>query len=213
VTPTTLPGGTVGIAYSQTLAASGGTGQYAFGVAAGSLPAGLTLTATGQITGTPSTAGQSNLTIRATDASGCPGTVSYAIAIAAAVPVPPGCPALTFTPAALPNGTAGVAYSQAIGASGGTGPYSFGVAAGALPAGLTLTGSGLVEGTPTTAGQANVTIRGTDASGCPGTVVYRISILNAVPTLPQALALVLASLLGVIGYARLRRRVPARQLP
>ncbi|HET9180110.1 MAG TPA: Ig domain-containing protein, partial [Terriglobia bacterium] len=52
ITTTSLPGGTVGTAYSSTLAATGGTGSYTWSISAGSLPAGLTLnTSTGAITG------------------------------------------------------------------------------------------------------------------------------------------------------------------
>ena len=57
VNPATLPNGTVGVAYSQTVSATGGNGSYTFSVSAGSLPAGLSLNAgTGAITGTPTTA-------------------------------------------------------------------------------------------------------------------------------------------------------------
>ena len=47
IAPPTMPIGTVGVAYSQTLTASGGTAPYTFSVTAGTLPAGLTLTAGG----------------------------------------------------------------------------------------------------------------------------------------------------------------------
>ncbi len=43
VNPATLPNGTVGVAYSQTVSATGGNGSYTFSVSAGSLPAGLSL--------------------------------------------------------------------------------------------------------------------------------------------------------------------------
>jgi len=204
--PTTLPGGTAGVAYSQPISASGGLGPYTFSVTSGSLPAGVTLTPAGLLAGTPATAGQSAVTIRAADANGCSGSFSSTIVVAAAPPVPPGCPAITLAPSTLPAGTVGVAYSQTIVATGGTGPYSFGLAAGSLPAGVTLTAAGVVAGTPTTAAQSQVTIRGTDTAGCPGTVSYTMSIVTAVPTLPQAFVVVLASALMWLGYVRLRRR-------
>jgi len=67
ITTATLPGGTVNATYSATLAATGGTGAYAWSLATGALPAGLTLgAATGAITGTPTAAGTATFTVRAT---------------------------------------------------------------------------------------------------------------------------------------------------
>src|SRR5205823_1149512 len=82
VSPTTLPNGTAGTAYSgQTLTASGGTAPYTFAVISGSLPSGLILSA-GVISGTPTSAGSSTFTVTATDANGCTGTRSYTVSIA-----------------------------------------------------------------------------------------------------------------------------------
>jgi len=65
ITTTTLPGGTVGTAYNQTLAATG-TSPITWSISAGALPTGLTLnTATGAITGTPTAAGTANFTVKA----------------------------------------------------------------------------------------------------------------------------------------------------
>jgi hypothetical protein len=58
----TLPNGIVGASYSQTLQASGGTGSFQWSVSAGQLPPGLSLSAAGAITGTPTTAGTFNFT-------------------------------------------------------------------------------------------------------------------------------------------------------
>ena len=66
-------------------------------------------------------------------------------------------PALSITTASLPNGTVGVAYSQTLAATGGTGSYTWSVSAG-LPAGLTLSQAGLLSGTPTTAGAYTFTV-------------------------------------------------------
>jgi len=120
---------------------------------------------------------------------------------------PPVCPLITVAPPTAPNGTVGVAYSQQLTASGGTGPYTFMVSSGTLPAGLTLTAAGLLSGTPTTGGSSTVTIRAVDTTnGCPGTVTYAITIPAPVPTLPQAFVLLLALGLAGTGYFRLRRR-------
>ena len=122
---------------------------------------------------------------------------------------PPVCPTITLSPATLPPGTPGVAYSQQITASGGAGPYVFSVSSGTLPAGLTLTAGGLLSGTPTTAGSFTVTIRAIDGNGCPGVITYTITIATSVPTLPQTFVLLLALGLTWVGYVRLRRRARA----
>ena len=208
VSPLTVPNGAVGVAYSQTLTGSGGTAPYTFGVTAGVLPAGVTLTPAGLLAGTPTTAGTSTVTIRGTDANGCFATVSYTIIIAAAPP-PATCPPITVSPLTVPDGTVGVAYSQTLTGSGGLAPYTFGVTAGVLPAGVTLTPAGLLAGTPTTPGTTTFTIRGTDANGCFAERAFTMSPTAAVPTLPQAFALLLALGLAGIGYFRVRRQARA----
>jgi hypothetical protein len=57
---------------------------------------------------------------------------------------------------ALPAGTVGSAYSSTVQATGGTPPYVYTINSGALPAGLTLLSSGIISGTPTTAGVASI---------------------------------------------------------
>jgi CSLREA domain-containing protein len=98
VNPLTLPSGTVGTPYNQTVSASGGTSPYTFSVSSGTLPAGLILNAaTGAITGTPNTAGTFNFSITATDAVACSGSSAYTPVIAAAAgQVPAGGPTLDF---------------------------------------------------------------------------------------------------------------------
>ena len=206
VAPATLPGGTVGIAYSQTILGSGGALPYSFGAIAGALPGGVTLTAAGLLAGTPTTAGQSTVTIRGTDVNACFASLAYTIVIAAAPSPPPVCPVISLAPATLPNSTVGVEYSQTIVGSGGTAPYSFGVTAGALPANVTLTAAGVLAGTPTTPGQSIATIRGTSANGCFAQLSFTMFALAAVPTLPQAVVMMLGLGLAASGYLRLRQR-------
>jgi hypothetical protein len=88
LSPTTLPNATVGVPYSATVVASGGTAPYTYTVSLGALPAGLTLNATtGVISGTPTAAVTSNFTIMATDAFNCPVTRAYSI-VGAVAPEP-----------------------------------------------------------------------------------------------------------------------------
>jgi hypothetical protein len=124
-----------------------------------------------------------------------------------AITPPAGCPAISFAPATVPNGIVGVPYALTFTGSGGTGPYGFSVIAGALPPGLTLTGGGLLSGTPTVANPAySFTIRAVDANGCFVTRPYTMAVLAAVPTLPQAFTLMLALALTAVGYFLLRQR-------
>jgi FtsP/CotA-like multicopper oxidase with cupredoxin domain len=67
VSTASLPNGGVNVAYTTTLAATGGNGSYTWTRTAGTLPPGLTLAANGTISGTPTTANTYNFTVRATD--------------------------------------------------------------------------------------------------------------------------------------------------
>ena len=86
------------------------------------------------------------------------------------------CPAITLSPLLLQDGTVGIAYNATITAGGGTGPYTFQLAGGTLPAGLTLDqATGGISGIPTTAVPSNFTIRATDTfNGCTGIRPYSI---------------------------------------
>jgi len=173
ITTTSLPDGEVGVAYSQTLAATGGVTPYSWAVVSGSLPAGLSLTSsTGEISGTPTTAETANFTVQVTDSDSPASTDQQALAITVAPED------LVITTTSLPGGTVDVAYSQTLAATGGVTPYSWAVISGALPAGLSLTSStGEISGTPTTAETANFTVQVTDSQGTPDTDTQALSIV------------------------------------
>jgi hypothetical protein len=86
LSPTTLPNGAVGVAYSQTMTASGGTAPYVFTVPVGTPPAGIALTTGGVLGGTPTTASAPTFTMRATDANTCFLERPYTLTILGAVP-------------------------------------------------------------------------------------------------------------------------------
>jgi hypothetical protein len=174
VNPASLPNGSVGTPYNQTVSASGGTSPNTFAISIGSLPSNLLLnSSTGAITGTPTTAGTFSFTVTATDASGCSGNRSYSISIAS-----PGCPAIALSPSTVPPGTAGTPYNQTVSGSGGTAPYTFAIWSGSLPGGLTLNpATGAISGTPTQVGLFNFQVRATDAVGCQGARQYSLIIL------------------------------------
>jgi len=84
VQTSSLPQGTAGVAYHATLQAVGGVPPYSWSVTAGSLPAGLTLTSSGQITGTPTSVGTSNFTVQVQDSNGATAAVSGGTMVASA---------------------------------------------------------------------------------------------------------------------------------
>src|SRR3546814_20545189 len=88
------------------------------------------------------------------------------------------------TPAALPGGVAGNAYSQAITASGGVGPYTFAVTVCSLPAGLNLASNGTLSGTPTASGTFNVTVTPTAANSQTAEPANTLTIAVATPSVP-----------------------------
>ena len=77
--PASLPNGTVAAAYSQTITAAGGSGSYTFDVSAGALPAGLTWSSAGLLSGTPTSSLAASFTIRDTDVNGCSGIRAYTL--------------------------------------------------------------------------------------------------------------------------------------
>lgn len=197
VTTTSLAGGTLGTAYSASVAATGGITPYAWSVSAGSLPAGLTLNAsTGAITGTPTgnVTGPVSFTVKVTDAE-TPTALSATANLSITITAPP----LSVTTTTLPTGVVNSTYSATLQATGGVSPYSWAVTTGTLPAGLSLNAStGAITGTPTASGTANLTFTVTDSqSPTAGKATANLSI-----TVNPQLAVTTSSLAaGVTGTA------------
>jgi hypothetical protein len=163
----TLSGGKVGVAYTGQITATGGTGPYSY--AGTGLPGGLSLAATGAISGTPTTAGQFTLSATVTDAKGATAGNRYGITIAPAD--------LSITTASLPDGVVGVAYTVALSASGGVPPYTWTVTG--LPGGVTATAAGAISGTPAAAGKFTVSASVKDSAGSVVTKSYSPTIAPA----------------------------------
>lgn len=175
---------TVGQPYTQQLLVTGGDPSKPFSFALNAqsvpLPAGLTMSPTGLITGTPTQPGPFQLTLNISQPNGPKGTSMGTLTVNNAQPG-----VVVISPATLPGGTAGVAYSQLLTATGGTGAVNFALSAGTLPAGLTLGFNGLISGTPTTTGPSSFTVSATDSVGNVGYAQYGITI-GTNPTPPLA---------------------------
>ncbi|HSB10863.1 MAG TPA: putative Ig domain-containing protein, partial [Blastocatellia bacterium] len=277
ISTSSLPGATLNSSYNQSLIATGGTLPYSWSLVAGqgALPAGLSLSSSGVISGTPSATGTSNFTVKVTDAASGSAQKALSIVVATAVapldsqfvsqnvpttlqpgqsfnanlkflntgtqtwsgsgywlvsqnpalnttwggngvplsaytvsqgqqldvtftayaPSTPGTynfqwqlyqnggvgffgqmsanlaiqvgnPVTIVTGSTLPSGTAGAAYSQTLGASGGTAPYTWSLIAGlgSLPGGLSVSSAGVINGTPNSAGTFNFTVQANDSA-------------------------------------------------
>lgn len=151
---TLAPGACVGTIYSSFITASG-PGPFTFFVSSGALPPGLTLSAIGNtanVVGVPTLAGLFTFSITATNASGASQIRTFTITV------------LQINTVSLANATVGAAYSQQIGVIGSAGPFTFTITFGSLPDGLSMSTTGLITGTPTTAQTSSFTVQATDGS-------------------------------------------------
>ena len=158
ITAATLPTGTVGTTYSYSLPATGGIPPYVWSINSGTLPAGLKLSTRGTISGTPVAAGTVNFTVSLIDSEAVPAstTANFSIAIQSELAV---------TSISPPAGTVGVNYSTTLAAAGGVTPYTWTLASGNLPPGLSLNSAGVISGKPTASGASIFTVQVADSGG------------------------------------------------
>ncbi|GFZ88536.1 putative Ig domain-containing protein [Dyella caseinilytica] len=178
ISPSSLTNPALHVAYSQTIAASGGTSPYTYApLNAAALPPGLTLSSGGVLSGTPTTNGSYTFSVTATDSTTGQGpyskTANYTVTVSA--------PDIVVSPSSLSNPQVGVPYSVTFGASGGSGSYTY-AASGTLPPGLTLN-AGVLSGTATAGGSYNFTITATDSNTNTGSASYPVTVSNASITL------------------------------
>src|SRR5947209_11729572 len=164
ITTTSLAATQLGAAYSAALTATGGKQPYHWTLAAGALPAGLSLASNGLISGTITASGNFPVTVSVQDSStpvASTDIAAFSLSVAATVPAPSPVKIATLS---LPGGQVGTLYQTQLTATGGKQPYRWTLAAGALPGGLSLASNGLISGTITASGNFPVTVSVQDSS-------------------------------------------------
>lgn len=169
IPPLSMPGGTVGTPYSASVSASGGAGtSRLWSLLGGTLPPGVNLaagpSASGAISGTPTSAGGFSFTVRMVDELGMIAAQMFVINVGqGSGSVPP-----LYVNANFPNAQVGQSYSAPVTGSGGAGGYGWTVTAGALPPGISLASTGtpstLLSGVPTQDGRFEFSVTVTDAA-------------------------------------------------
>jgi len=153
-----LPDALVGVPYVRTLVAGGGDGPYAWRLAGGAFPPGISLSAGGLIAGTPAASGTFSPVVEVSSGTQSARAAYVLRCHAAALP-------LQVATSELPPAIVGADYSAPLAAAGGTPPFAWSVVSGGLPAGLVLDATGLVHGKATAAAPGQFTVEVRDASG------------------------------------------------
>lgn len=178
LTPATIPNPILGVPYVQTFQASGGTPPYLFS-ATGGLTAPLTWDAnTATIAGTLTDSSQSDLTIHATDAFDCEGSIHVTpMAV---------CPAIAIAPDTLAGGDPGTSYAAMLSATGANGAVTFSLGGGALPPGVTLGTDGALSGTLSGPDAVySFTVLATGPFACTGSKTLSITVGHPVLPMPD----------------------------
>lgn len=167
----TLPAALIGKYYSGKFTATGGTSSRTWTLASGSLPAGLKLSTSGSLTGTPTAPSVSTFTVQVTDTAKPKNVATKTVTLT----VPP----IVVNAVAIPGGVVGKAFTRTtLTATGGKGSLVWSVVAGALPPGVKLS-YGALSGTPTTAGTYSFTVQVADSATPKNTATRAFSIVIA----------------------------------
>ncbi|HEX8090770.1 MAG TPA: Ig domain-containing protein, partial [Blastocatellia bacterium] len=159
ITTSALPRGRKGEAYNQQLLAANGRTPYTWTIISGSLPAGLSLNAAGQILGTPTVFGNFAFSVRATDAINTPAIASFTLSI-----LPDVEPLRVLSGGDLTAGLTGVDYNIQLLYAGGRSPVRWSMVSGSVPQGLSLnTDTGVISGRPITVGTSSFMVRVIDS--------------------------------------------------
>lgn len=176
ITSTTLPDGKVGTAYSASLAAQGGTAPYTWSITNGTPPPGIIISTAGAVNGTPTFPGTLTFTMRVQDSAGASASATLVMNVLSSTTV-------TISTTALPNAQVGAAYSYSLAAVGVTQPYVWSLSSGSLPAGLELSASGSITGTPAASGSSSFTVQVTDGAAAQVTQTLSIVVGATAPVI------------------------------
>ena len=194
-----LPDGQVGVDYSANLQASGGAGSYVWSVTTASRPAGLSLSASGVLSGRPTQSGTYTMRVTVRDSDGA--AVASQQERDVVINIRPAATVSTQTQTqntntanntqtqrltfedvgSYPSGFVGVYYNaRPFEVSGGRAPYGYRITSGVLPPGLTLDPSrGAIAGTPTRAESQSFILEVRDADGAVLRAERRVTIRDA----------------------------------
>lgn len=151
-----LPVGVVGVEYAFELSSTGGVRTATPAWSAAGLPAGLSLSPEGVLSGIPEGTASATITVSLTDGAAT-ATRQLSLTIRENG-------ALLIHPAMLSNATYQTPYSASLEASGGVPPYAWTLESGSLPAGISLNTSGMLSGTPTQVGTFRFVVKARDAA-------------------------------------------------
>lgn len=182
ITTTSLRNGTIAATYSASLTANGGATPYTWTIVSGTLPSGITLSSNGVLGGVPTATGSYPFTVQVKDAE----SVAQIVSVPLSLMITPA--VLSITTSTLPEGSEGNTYSASLTANGGTSPYSWSLASGALPLGVSLSTAGVLSGTPTAAGTFTLAVQAKDSSATPQIATTSLSLTVMPPPLQVSTA-------------------------
>ena len=163
--------GTVGTAFSKQLSATDSAAGQTLTWSATGLPAGLTISSSGLISGTPTANSTSSVTVTARDGTGASGSATFTFTISGGTGN-----TITVTNPGARTGTVGTAVSLQLSATDSAAGQTLTWSATGLPAGLTISTGGLISGTPTAAATSSVTATATDGTGASGSATFTFTI-------------------------------------
>ncbi|MBF0407339.1 MAG: putative Ig domain-containing protein [Candidatus Riflebacteria bacterium] len=159
-----------GLNVTSSFSATGGTAPYVFSLNSGALPTGLTLAQNGSITGAPSTVGTYTFVVKVVDGNSITKVSSqYSVYVS-----PSSVLLLTVVSDYMyQNASTSATFS----AGGGTPPYTWLLASGTLPGGMTFSQTGVLSGIPTNIGTYTFTVVASDSTGITGQSDVTIQVL------------------------------------
>ena len=157
---------------TQSITISGGSGSYY--ISSISNPSALTLNISGsQLNLTGVALGSSTVSLCQTGNSNC---ASLTVTVNTTGSNSSSSSSVTFATASLPDAVLGQNYSYQLQAQGGAGSYTYFLPSGSLPSGITLSTSGLLQGTPTVASTSSFTLEVMDSGGTSQNLNFNITV-------------------------------------